>query len=605
MSIGDHQTQEVRKVASPGEEFVNQNRISPDSGSDLPSPVTCVITEETINALEGPSGAVEGTATLAANNINAGAPIGSGKFSPGHETMICQKCGAVKCSFGLEPDLEMYVSHTVEIFREIRRVLRSDGVLWCNMGDSYSAQAGQRKSTDARGPKQCTNRGSADLGSRNVAGLKPKDLIGMPFRVALALQQDGWFWRSTIPFLKRNAMPESVQGSAWVRHRIKVKPGFDKERPHPSKIPGGMSRIPNSGGVFKNQAEYEDCPGCQKCSSNDGYVLRMSAGRPSTAVEYIFLFAKTKTYFYDAEAIKLRAGDDTHARYARGRSDRHKWADGGPGDQTIARSFAHMMGKEIQVPDSYHGSIPGRRDGPGQDRRSMNPRLPGVNPKAMPKDEGRDAQGLRTSERMGHGPGWRNKQNESFSAAVKDVVGQRSRRNSDWFFESWQGLLGDEDGQPLAMIVNTAGFPGAHFATFPAKMVEPLIKSGTPEKGVCPKCGSAWVRVIGNKLIGQHPIITENRKDLPGPTYSRHRTSIDGGQSLVGQETKTIGWKPTCKCEVGAPVPAVVLDPFGGAGTTLLVATRLKRNCISMDIKMEYLKMTEKRLRNVQIQLIF
>jgi DNA modification methylase len=111
---------------------------------------------------------------------------------------------------GLEKTPELYVSKMVEGFREVRRVLREDGTCWVNLGDSYCAHAGQRKSTDARGPKQCTNRGSCDTGSRDVPGLKAKDLVGIPWRVAFALQADGWFLRSDIIWHKPNPMPESV-----------------------------------------------------------------------------------------------------------------------------------------------------------------------------------------------------------------------------------------------------------------------------------------------------------------------------------------------------------------------------------------------------------
>lgn len=96
---------------------------------------------------------------------------------------------------GLEPDLWAYVGHEVAVFREVRRVLREDGTLWLNLGDSYAARADQRKSEDAKGPKQCSNRGSCDTGSRDVLDLKPKDLVGIPWHVAFALQADGWWLR--------------------------------------------------------------------------------------------------------------------------------------------------------------------------------------------------------------------------------------------------------------------------------------------------------------------------------------------------------------------------------------------------------------------------
>jgi DNA modification methylase len=111
---------------------------------------------------------------------------------------------------GLESTPEEYVATMTAVFEECRRVLRSDGTLWLNMGDGYSASPGQRKTTDIVGAKQLTNAGSNSVGSRSVSSLKPKDLIGMPWRLAFALQAAGWYLRSDIIWAKPNPMPESV-----------------------------------------------------------------------------------------------------------------------------------------------------------------------------------------------------------------------------------------------------------------------------------------------------------------------------------------------------------------------------------------------------------
>ena len=111
---------------------------------------------------------------------------------------------------GLEPTPDAYVANLVAVFREVRRVLRDDGTLWLNLGDSYNAQPGQRKATDAAGDKQQTNIGAVGIGSRSVDSLKPKDLVGIPWRVAFALQLDGWYLRSDIIWHKPNPMPEPV-----------------------------------------------------------------------------------------------------------------------------------------------------------------------------------------------------------------------------------------------------------------------------------------------------------------------------------------------------------------------------------------------------------
>ncbi|KKK52297.1 hypothetical protein LCGC14_3106320, partial [marine sediment metagenome] len=126
----------------------------------------------------------------------------------------CSLCGAWRGSYGLEPTPEMYVQHTIEILREIRRVLRKDGVVFWNIGDSYAAGATSPHKT-MRDPKlMMGNSGwtKREQGTANtlVGSLKPKDLCLIPFRVAIAAQEDGWWVRSIIIWSKPNPMPESV-----------------------------------------------------------------------------------------------------------------------------------------------------------------------------------------------------------------------------------------------------------------------------------------------------------------------------------------------------------------------------------------------------------
>lgn len=116
---------------------------------------------------------------------------------------------------GLEPSPELYVEHLVEIFQEVRRVLRKDGVLWLNLGDSYSG--GGRGS--GHGRKQGTNKGTEGMPRSIIPeGIKPKDLVGIPWRVAFALQKDGWWLRQDIIWAKPNPMPESVSDRCTKSH---------------------------------------------------------------------------------------------------------------------------------------------------------------------------------------------------------------------------------------------------------------------------------------------------------------------------------------------------------------------------------------------------
>jgi DNA modification methylase len=109
---------------------------------------------------------------------------------------------------GLEATPEAYVQKVVKIFAEVRRVLRSDGTCWVNLGDSYS-HGGHGARDPEKWPKQSRNDHHPTHGKAKT-GLKPKDLIGIPWRVAFALQADGWYLRSDIIWHKPNPMPESV-----------------------------------------------------------------------------------------------------------------------------------------------------------------------------------------------------------------------------------------------------------------------------------------------------------------------------------------------------------------------------------------------------------
>jgi len=156
---------------------------------------------------------------------------------------------------GLEATPEEFVENMVAVFREVRRVLRSDGTLWLNLGDSYSATGKSGGGSQCKRWERC---GADTVGPRGgkwspaPAGLKPKNLVGIPWRVALALQADGWFLRQDIIWHKPNPMPESV-----------------KDR-------------------------------CTK------------------AHEYLFLLSKSPRYHYDHAAIKEPAGDKGNANNFRG-----------------------------------------------------------------------------------------------------------------------------------------------------------------------------------------------------------------------------------------------------------------------------------------------
>lgn len=164
---------------------------------------------------------------------------------------------------GLEKTPEEYVAKLVEVFQEVRRVLRKDGTLWLNLGDSYSASPVGRFNGGSKilhGRDLTAHQNGSKIDKSKIPGLKPKDLIGIPWMVAFALRADGWWLRSDIIWSKPNCMPESV------------------------------------------------------------------TDRPTRSHEYIFLLSKSARYYYNAEAIKERCSESfmNDSRWDTGSTDKNQ-----------------------------------------------------------------------------------------------------------------------------------------------------------------------------------------------------------------------------------------------------------------------------------------
>lgn len=116
---------------------------------------------------------------------------------------------------GLESTPEKFISKLVEVFSEVRRLLQDDGTLWLNIGDSYNGSGGQGTKPNIMTKEAAEGRGGKPI---KVAGLKPKDMIGIPWMLAFALRADGWYLRQDIIWHKPNPMPESVQDRCTKAH---------------------------------------------------------------------------------------------------------------------------------------------------------------------------------------------------------------------------------------------------------------------------------------------------------------------------------------------------------------------------------------------------
>ena len=149
--------------------------------------------------------------------------------------------------------------------------------------------------------------------------------------------------------------------------------------------------------------------------------------------------------------------------------------------------------------------------------------------------------------------------------------------------------------------ISTQPYAEAHFATYPEKLVEPCILAGTSEKGVCAECGKPWERIV--ELTKEYAAMLASDKawrtneGKPDQYTNRHPKKHPEN---VPQKHNTVGWQPTCECNAEI-VPATVLDPFVGSGTTLAVAQRLGRRGVGADINEEYLSLARNRLEKISM----
>ena len=343
---------------------------------------------------------------------------------------------------GLEETFEEHLENLMAVFREVRRVLRNDGVCVVNYGDAYSGSSGKHYWT------------------------KPKDLMMMPSLVAMAMQIDGWYLRSMIPWIKPNPMPESV------------------------------------------------------------------TDRPTSAVEYFFLFSKSERYFWDHVAVRSPAKQSTIERLSQPNFDNQQ---GGPKDTN---------------------------DGNRSHRKV-----------------------LRNLKQRGHG------------------------RRHDGFNKRWDAMSKDkqqENGANMRnyIIAPTSGFNEAHFATFPPQVIAPFIKAGTSAEGVCPECGAPWERNAETQFIPQGDVSPQKvvRGAVEQKKYGEENNR--DGTKRGSNEITTIGWWPSCECAAGDPVPATVMDPFAGAGTTGLVAQDMGRDAILLEISPEYAEMAHQRIGGIFARIV-
>jgi DNA modification methylase len=199
------------------------------------------------------------------------------------------------------------------------------------------------------------------------------------------------------------------------------------------------------------------------------------------------------------------------------------------------------------------------------------------------------------------GKSWNERGQHSVGGTYKTGKNEADHRGKAGFNARWDaaeanGSAPGGRNKRSVWTIATAPYPEAHFATFPPELPEICILAGTSQKGCCAKCGAPWGREVeterefrsGSGRSGNMPV-GKNGANLQGGG-----ATLDIRRGPVVTNTTT-GWSPSCSCNADVK-PCTVLDPFSGAGTTALVADRLQRNAIGIELNPTYAAMSEKRI---------
>jgi DNA modification methylase len=393
---------------------------------------------------------------------------------------FCSICSAWKGQLGLEPTPALYVQHLVSIFREAKRVLRKDGTLWLNLGDSFwgSGNGSGGGEVMKRPKRNAENFGTNGHTQCKHPIFKPKDLIGIPWRVAIALQEDGWYLRSDIIWSKKNPMPESV------------------------------------------------------------------TDRTSKAHEYMFLLTKSPKYYYDYDAIRedpVTIGDQIFA----GRNKRSVWHI-----STTPYSEAHFatFPEELIEPCILAGT----------------------------SEHGVCADCGKPYERIVEGQKMR-------TVYHKNPDKQYKSRGSEYDITPRANSLTKYD---------TANSTAGRLATCRQGARAYNAKYHTDEEGLFLNASERSITIQDEREESRN----EAEKLFPNDRELQLLYINYVHEHGRLRQRITIGWKKTCKCKTDEVRPAIVLDPFFGAGTTGLVARKGNRDFVGIELSEKYIELTNKRL---------
>lgn len=454
---------------------------------------------------------------------------------------VCTKCGAWKGSLGLERFPDEYIEHLVWVFREVWRVLRDDGTLWLNIGDSRAGsgcgwshsvkQMSVRQSQSLEQFRAVGNgRPPGYIGHKQANGLKPKDMMGIPWKLAFALQQDGCADLKAVKVLER------------MRDELLAEYA---DQPVPDKVANVLDRLGREYAQAKGNSWYlrHDV-----IWAKPNPMTESMQDRPTKAHEFVFLLTKREHYFYDHEAIKepSTGQEGLAADFAR---DAHE--ELAPGQVALQHRAARKHRVETGMRnkrDVWWIALEGYK---GAHYAVMPTKL--VEPCVL---AGTSARGACPE----CGAPWERIMERT---TIPDPTAKGSRFDKGKTAVNGEGRVQEGD----RYLERTVGWE--------------------------PTCACA-------KEAAYHdcPKDEERRKQgLQSDKSGLH------SQYLPQVQSETVGWEPTCLHDPQEPIPCEVLDPFCGSGTVGVVALETGRNFTGIDLNEDYLVQAGNRLCSAQIPL--
>jgi DNA modification methylase len=555
-------------------------------------------------------GGDEGCDHVEAKGTTRGGPhstITGGQDTSPHKAQyrdICGKCGArrIDKQLGNEPTPEEYVARMVEVFREVRRVLRDDGTCWLNLGDSYTAGGSNRNGMsgeprpgwggdDSKRKEKNTTR---LLGSATT-GVAPKNLVGIPWSVAKALQQP--YYTGTIKDERDRiwlAAMTDAEGCMFIHKR---KAGHS-----------------NGQGYERQNDNY--APGLEVANTNEAIVQRCLSivGKGSICSQSPEQNARRKQTIYRWNLRTTECRDIVREIYP------HLTAK-----QQQARLLCGCPSSGKQA-DAAHQSLISLHNGgeatidfpapqsmfePGWYLRSEiiwakpNPMPESVTDRPTKSHEQiflltkraryfYDAEAVKEESVDPESHNGRNKRNDD-KFCQHDAEGKARTRVG--FAKIEAGTTYPTRNRRSVWTIATKPYSGAHFATFPPDLIIPCIQAGTSERGVCSCCGAPWERVVDKDSRDCTELEKTNPNYRPNNRVVKQVSERgDKGGCRTYVQSTTTGWQPTCNCPPSDPIPATVLDPFGGSGTTAQVSRQLNRHAILIELNPAYANLAKVRV---------